>query len=336
MLLSTRVFSKIPVGRWMLFGYLTICLLMVAQINSINRPMFWCCLYLYGLFSFLNGVSSNATVNLLEKKQGSLFMSTCHGMYSLGGVVSAGLAALLFYFHISSALQIIIVATLIAITIFFSRHYLLANNDIIHSRSGIKLPSLSILGISFICMVTFMAEGCVADWSAIYMKEIMLAPKAMLSLGYFGFSLAMTVGRLNGDNLIAKIGSKNIVVGGCIIASIGFSMVVTAPVISLAIAGYLLVGIGCSSIVPVLFSASANIPGVSTVEGFAMVTTGGIIGFLAGPSVIGFISEKTDLSKALSLLVIMALLAAIVAWRNQFLVNKSKFITEDGFDEQLY
>ena len=336
MLLSTRVFSKIPVGRWMLFGYLTICLLMVAQINSINRPMFWGCLYLYGLFSFLNGVSSNATVNLLEKKQGSLFMSTCHGMYSLGGVVSAGLAALLFYFHISSALQIIIVATLIAITIFFSRHYLLANNDIIHSRSGIKLPSLSILGISFICMVTFMAEGCVADWSAIYMKEIMLAPKAMLSLGYFGFSLAMTVGRLNGDNLIAKIGSKNIVVGGCIIASIGFSMVVTAPVISLAIAGYLLVGIGCSSIVPVLFSASANIPGVSTVEGFAMVTTGGIIGFLAGPSVIGFISEKTDLSKALSLLVIMALLAAIVAWRNQFLVNKSKFITEDGFDEQLY
>jgi len=336
MLLSTRVFSKIPVGRWMLFGYLTICLLMVAQINSINRPMFWGCLYLYGLFSFLNGVSSNATVNLLEKKQGSLFMSTCHGMYSLGGVVSAGLAALLFYFHISSALQIIIVATLIAITIFFSRHYLLANNDIIHSRSGIKLPSLSILGISFICMVTFMAEGCVADWSAIYMKEIMLAPKAMLSLGYFGFSLAMTVGRLNGDNLIAKIGSKNIVVGGCIIASIGFLMVVTAPVISLAIAGYLLVGIGCSSIVPVLFSASANIPGVSTVEGFAMVTTGGIIGFLAGPSVIGFISEKTDLSKALSLLVIMALLAAIVAWRNQFLVNKSKFIIEDGFDEQLY
>lgn len=336
MLLSTRVFSKIPVGRWMLFGYLTICLLMVAQINSINRPMFWGCLYLYGLFSFLNGVSSNATVNLLEKKQGSLFMSTCHGMYSLGGVVSAGLAALLFYFHISSALQIIIVATLIAITIFFSRHYLLANNDIIHSRSGIKLPSLSILGISFICMVTFMAEGCVADWSAIYMKEIMLAPKAMLSLGYFGFSLAMTVGRLNGDNLIAKIGSKNIVVGGCIIASVGFLMVVTAPVIIMAIAGYLLVGIGCSSIVPVLFSASANIPGVSTVEGFAMVTTGGIIGFLAGPSVIGFISEKTDLSKALSLLVIMALLAAIVAWRNQFLINKSKFITEDGFDEQLY
>jgi MFS family permease len=257
-------------------------------------------------------------------------------MYSLGGAVSAGLAALLFYYHISSAVQIVLVATCIAFTIFFSRHYLLANTDIIHSRSGIKLPSLSILGISFICMVTFMAEGCVADWSAIYMKEIMLAPKAMLSLGYAGFSVAMTIGRLNGDHFIAKLGSKKIVVGGCLIAAAGFVLVVTAPVVLVSIAGYVLVGIGCSSIVPVLFSASANIPGVSTVEGFAMVTTGGIIGFLTGPSLIGFISEKTDLSKALSLLIVMALLAAIVAWRNQFLINKKQSITEDGFDEQLY
>ena len=67
-----------------------------------------------------------------------------------------------------------------------------------------------------------------------------------------------------------------------------------------------------------------------------MVTTGGILGFLAGPSLIGFISEKTDLSKALSLLVVMALLAAFVAWRNQFLINKARVIAEDGFDEQLY
>jgi hypothetical protein len=288
------------------------------------------------LFSFLNGVSSNATVNLLEKKYGRLFMSTCHGMYSLGGAASAGLAVLFFSLHIASSTQILIVSSAIVCIIFFSRHYLLSNVDIIHSRSGIKLPSLSILGISFICMVTFMAEGCVADWSAIYLKEIMLAPKALLSLGYLGFSVAMTIGRLNGDHFISKIGSKKIVIGGCLIAAAGFTLVVLAPVIIVSIAGYVLIGIGCSSIVPVLFSASANIPGVSTVEGFAMVTTGGLIGFLTGPSLIGFISEKTDLSKAFSLLIVMALLAAFVAWRNQFLNNKKQQIPAEGFDEQLY
>src|ERR1700712_1571552 len=106
MLLSTRVFSKIPVGRWMFNGYLLLSCIMILQINSLNRPMFWICLYTYGLVSFLNGVSSNATVNILEKKYDRLMMSTCHGMYSLGGAVSAGLAVLLFAGHIPSGWQI--------------------------------------------------------------------------------------------------------------------------------------------------------------------------------------------------------------------------------------
>src|ERR1700722_14181582 len=100
MLLSTRVFSKIPVGRWMFNGYMILCGIMTLQINSMNRPMFWVCLYCFGAISFLNGVSTNATVNIMEKKYNRLMMSTCHGMYSLGGATSAGLAALLFAVHI--------------------------------------------------------------------------------------------------------------------------------------------------------------------------------------------------------------------------------------------
>jgi len=337
MLLSTRVFSKIPVGKWMMTGYIAVCIIMTLQINSVNRIMFWICLYSYGLFSFLNGVSSNATVNILEKKYNRFMMSTCHGMYSLGGAVSAGLAALLFTVHVPSGVQIAIVAVTIIIVIISNKKHLLGNSNIIHSRSDFKLPSLTILGISFICMVSFMAEGCVADWSAIYFKESLNAPKALVSLGYAGFSVAMTVGRLNGDTLIAKIGSKKIVIAGCGLAATGFAIVVLAPAVTVAIAGYVLIGLGCCCIVPVLFSASANIPGVSTVEGFAMVTTGGLIGFLTGPSVIGFISEKANLSKALSLLILMELAAAFAAWQNKFLVKRELAVEEEmPFDEQLY
>lgn len=299
--------------------------------------MFWICLYGFGLISFLNGVSSNATVNMMEKKYDKLLMSTCHGMYSLGGAVSAGIAALLFVLHVPSRWQIVLVALAILTVLFLNRKYLLANNDIIHSRSDFKLPSFSILGISFICMVSFMAEGCVADWSAIYFKEIMLAPKALISLGYAGFSVAMTIGRLNGDMLIGKLGSKNVVVSGALLAATGFLVVVTAPVVIVAITGYIMVGLGCCCIVPVLFRASANIPGVSTVAGFAMVTTGGLIGFLTGPSVIGFISEKSNLSKGLSLLILMSCLSAFVAWRNPFILNvKKPAKVSIPFDEQIY
>ena len=47
MLLSTRVFSKIPVGKWMLTGYLLVCIIMTLQINSVNRLMFWTCLFFF-------------------------------------------------------------------------------------------------------------------------------------------------------------------------------------------------------------------------------------------------------------------------------------------------
>jgi MFS family permease len=313
---------------------------MIAEINAVNRVMLWLCLYFFGLVSFLNGVSSNATVNIMEKKYNRRMMSTCHGMYSLGGWISSGLAAALFAFHIVSGWQIVLVAMVIIFILYRNKQHLIANSDIIQSKSGLKLPSLTILGISFICMVVFMAEGCVADWSAIYLKESLHSPKALVSLGYFGFSAAMTVGRFNGDNLISKMGSKKVVIGGGTLAALGFSTVVIASSVSIAILGYILVGCGCCCIVPVLFSASANIPGVSTVEGFAMVTTGGLIGFLTGPSLIGFISEKINLSAGFSLLILLALAAVVVAWQNKFLggnkIDTPATTKQVQYDEQLY
>ena len=335
-LISTRVFSTISAGKWMLIGYLSLCVIMLLQINAVNKAMLWGCLYAFGIISFLNGVASNAVVSIMEKKYNRLLMSSCHALYSLGGAISAGLAVAMMYVGIVPGWQIIIISGIIMIVLMINKPLLLAHQDIIHSGAGLQLPSLSVLGISFICMILFMAEGCVADWSGIYFKEVLNAPKEWLSLGYGGFALAMTVGRLNGDAIVAKTGSKKTVVVGCMMAALGFAMVVLANHIFVALAGYVIIGLGCSGIVPILFRASAAIPGLSRVEGFAMVTTGGLIGFLAGPSLIGFLSEKTGLAPALSLLILLTILAAAVAWKNPFLQSSIANVETGPIDEQLY
>ncbi|HMO63145.1 MAG TPA: MFS transporter [Ferruginibacter sp.] len=334
MLLSRIIFRKISVGRWMADGYIVLCLLMVLQINAINRPLFWLALYLYGMVSFLNGVSANATVNLMEKRHGALYMSSCHAMYSLGGAVSAGIAALFFAIGVYSRWQIVIVAAILIYLLYKNRQTLLTNTEIIHHKSDIKLPSATILGISFICLVTFMAEGCVADWSALYFKEVLHTPRSLTSLGYAGFAIAMTVGRFNGDSIIARAGAKKIVIAGSLLSAAGFLIVSLSPVVFLSVAGYVLVGVGCSCIVPVLFRASANIPGVTPVEGFSMVTTGGLIGFLAGPSLIGILSEITNLSRALLLVSVMGILAAYIAWKNKFLGSAAEAPVEE--EHEMY
>lgn len=117
---------------------------------------------------------------------------------------------------------------------------------------------------------------------------------------------------------------KKLVIAGSLLAALGFLIVVLAPGIAIAVTGYILIGFGCCSIVPILFRAAANIPGLSPVEGFAMVTTGGLVGFLVGPSIIGFVSEEVGLSKALSLLILMTLLASVAAWQNKFLSDKKR------------
>ncbi|MEO7045567.1 MAG: MFS transporter [Ferruginibacter sp.] len=334
--ISTRIFSRISVGKWMLAGYLTLAFIMVLQVNALNKTMLCICLYSFGVVSFLNGVAANATVNLMEKKYDKLLMSSCHAMYSLGGALSAAIVAVLVLLYIPRGWQIVIIALLVYTITISNRKQLLSHTDIIHSGTGLKLPSASVLGISFICMVLFMAEGCVADWSGIYLKEVLHAPKIFISLGYGVFAVAMTIGRLNGDRFVEYTGNKKAVILGSLLACVGFLIVVTAPVTLVALAGFMIVGFGCSSIVPILFRTSANIPGLSRVEGFAMVTTGGLIGFLSGPSIIGFISEKSGLGSGLSLLILMTLLAAVVAWKNQFITPKSLPEVSLNIDEQLY
>src|SRR5215467_6132021 len=228
--LSTKIFSKLPVGKWMILGYVSLCIIMILQINSVNRVMFWICLYCFGMNGFLNGVSVNTTVGFLEKQYKRRMMSTCHGLYSLGGGVSAGLATIFFALRLSPRWQIAFVAVAICIVLFFNRKYLLAHDRVIHSGSGLKFPSLSILSISFVCMVLFMAEGCVADWSAIYLHESLHGTKEIMGLGYAGFSAAMTIGRLNGDNILTRFGNKRVVISGALLAAAGFAIVVFAPV----------------------------------------------------------------------------------------------------------
>src|SRR5436190_1811038 len=118
--LSTKLFGKIAVGKWMVIGYVSLGIIMILLINSSNRVMFWICLYCFGMNGFLNGVSANTTVSFLENKFKRRMMSTCHGMYSLGGGVSAGLASVFFALHLSPRLQIGLVAVCIWMVIYFN------------------------------------------------------------------------------------------------------------------------------------------------------------------------------------------------------------------------
>lgn len=322
--LSSKIFSKIEVGKWLLAGPILQCLLYIVLVFSPVRILFWLMLYLTGLVGFLNGVSINAVINIIEKKSQQRIMSSCHGMYSLGGFISAGLAAAFYSLHIAAGLQIIMVAAVIIVIIGLIGKQLIAYKDLIHSGAALAAPPATIIGLAFICFVCFMGEGSIADWSAIYLKESLKSTTAVASLGYAGFSMMMAIGRFNGDALIPKLGAKKMVIGGSLLAAAGFILVVFFHYRISAIAGFTLAGLGYCCIVPILFSAAVNVPGVSPAVGIASIASGGLIGFLLGPSVIGMISEKISMAAGLSFILILNLLASFVATKNKFLATDTQ------------
>lgn len=327
-LISAFFFRKVKAGKWLLIGPVIQCLIFILLVIAPTKIVFSMVLYACGVIGFLNGVSANAIVDRMEKQFGRRMMSSCHGMYSLGGGISAGLAAIFYALHWTAMTQIFIVAIILILILISIRSLLLAHDVFINSDSAFAAPPLSIIGLAFICFVTFMGEGCIADWSAIYLKESLKASIATASLGYAAFSIMMALGRFNGDSLIPKIGARKLVVAGSVIASVGFGMVVLLGYQWAAIGGFALIGIGFSCIVPILFSAAANVAGVSAPVGIAAVASGGLIGLVAGPAIIGIISEKLNLRIGLGFVLILTILSTLVATRNKFLATdtNSKFI----------
>jgi MFS family permease len=133
------------------------------------------------------------------------------------------------------------------------------------------------------------------------------------TLGYAGFSFTMAGGRFLGDYVRKYFKPIPLVRFGLFIGSIGLFIAAHFPLIPGVIAGFSLTGIGFSIIVPLLFVISAMQKPENPTAGIAGIATSGVIGFLMGPPIIGFVGELYSLSIAFSALSVFALIAALIA-----------------------
>jgi hypothetical protein len=77
----------------------------------------------------------------------------------------------------------------------------------------------------------------------------------------------------------------------------GFFLSVLAPTAPLALAGFVMIGLGASNVVPILFTAAGNQHAMPASLAIAAVTTLGYVGILAGPALIGFVAHASSLNR---------------------------------------
>jgi MFS family permease len=159
----------------------------------------------------------------------------------------------------------------------------------------------------------FLSEGAMADWTAVYLKQVLSAGPGVAAAGYAVFSAGMAVFRLLGDAITTRLGSVRTVRAGALVAAAGLSIALAAHSPAWALPGFALTGAGFSVIVPLVFGAGGRVRSVPRGAGIAIVSGSGYIGFLFGPPLIGLIAQQTSLRAALCLVVALSLLAAMLA-----------------------
>jgi MFS family permease len=151
-----------------------------------------------------------------------------------------------------------------------------------------------------------------ADWTGVYLADVVRTRPEATSFGYAAFSVAMIAGRLTGDRAVRAWGRARVVSWGAWLASGGLALAVFAPSLATASIGFALVGVGLSNVVPALFSAAAGL-GASPAAGVAMAALASYAGLLAGPAAIGAVAQGAGLRTAIGLLIACAAAAALTA-----------------------
>ena len=263
-----------------------------------------------GLANGLLDVSMNAHASRVETRWGAAIMSSFHAAYSLGGLFGAAFGLALA--GVGPAGPLGVGAALAAALLAFAWTPLVDRDREPAQTATFALPTGAVLPLCAIAGLFMICEGAMADWTGVYLADVVRAPAAWAPIGYAAFSAAMVVGRLAGDNAVRLLGRASVVGFGAVLAAAGIALAVAFPQVELAAAGFALVGLGLSNGVPAVFSAAAGLT-VQPAVGVAMAATAGYAGFLGGPVAIGAVAEALGLRVALGLLILLAAAAGLTA-----------------------
>lgn len=291
---------------------LIICACLPALAVAASAPALAAVLLLFGGGLALLDVAMNIQAVMVEQAAGSALMSGFHGLFSVGGIAgAAGASALLWLGATPLIATLCIVFGILALLLASGRHLLPYGNT--GEAPVFVWPHGLVLVIGLLCFIMFLTEGSMLDWSAVFLTNLRGVAASHGGFGYAVFAVAMSIGRLNGDRIVRRFGSRVILVAGPLCAAAGLALAVFVPVGIAAFAGFLIVGIGASNVVPVMFSAAGNQAIMPPNLAISSITTIGYTGVLAGPAAIGFIAHATSLPDAFLCVAGMLLVVAATA-----------------------
>jgi Na+/melibiose symporter-like transporter len=241
-------------------------------------------------------ISINTQAVIVERLYEKKLMATFHGLWSLAGFAGAAIGTLMIGNDIAPYQHYIIISLIILIVASICSFYLITHDDTSDEKRPLfAMPDRSLLSLGIIAFCSMMAEGAMFDWSGIYFSKVVNTNAAFTGLGYTTFMIAMAAMRFTADGLSEKFGLKKLIQASGALTTAGLILAVIQPQLMPALIGFFLIGMGVSSVVPMVYSAAGKSKVLSPGTALTAVSSLGFMGLLVGPPVIGFMAEATSL-----------------------------------------
>lgn len=321
--LPVGLMVSLPLSGWMVSRFGSKPLMIAAAIlypadlfllaSSASVIQLTASLFLFGVLGNVLNIAMNTQAIGVEKLYKRSVMASFHGLWSLAGFSGALIGTFFVSQHLSPIVHFSVVALLAFGLVAFFFKYSLPHD--VGSKKAEKLfvrPDKRILLLGMIAFCTLLCEGAMSDWSGVYFKKIVVAPATMITLGYVAFTATMALGRFLGDSLVTKLGVKRMLQMSGAMITAGLSLAVIFPYLITATVGFLLVGFGVSSVVPIVYGLAGKSKTMSPGTALASVSTIGFLGFLVGPPLIGFIAQAISLRWSFTLIGILGFGTAVL------------------------
>lgn len=295
-----------------------LCLSVALPPLTHSVPALGGVLLLFGAGYGAVNVGINSAAVDFVRAAGRPVMPSFHAAYSLGGLLGATVGGLLApVLTPTQHLGLLAVGGLL-VTAWAGRA--LIRHEVAHSDARADAPgtvpaasagvALLVVLLGVVALCDAYGEGSMADWGALHLRQDLHASSAVAAAGFAVYSLTMTVGRLSGTRLVERFGPTKLLVAGASVASVGMVAAAVSPSLPLALAGFLLVGLGLANIFPLAIDRAGALRGP---RGVATASTLGFGGMVAGPPVIGFLAQAFGLPLALLSVALLIALAGVSA-----------------------
>ena len=294
-------------------------------------PAVFAVLFVTGLLSGALEINLNVEIDRLEMHTGQRYMNRAHGFWSVGFFVTALAGAGIRQSGLSVEAHLGLIAAIIVLVGGYMIWGIVPAPAPARTHSEnthrIAFPNWGLLPLCLIGFAAFLVEGAGIDWSAIYMRDVFSAAPFIGGMGLTLFAFFMAVMRLGADPIVARFGPRNVAMVLLSLASVGVLMVGYAPMPEVALAGFALMGIGCSAVYPLAVSAAAQRTDRPAAVNVAALGQVSFVVFFLAPPLLGFVAEYLGIRN--SYLICLPLLLAGL-WASSFALGNRKVEAPHG------